>query len=514
VLAELSLAGLIAVVAGLMLVDGTPLVGLLIPGDLVVVSASTVAGWPAVLVAVVAGTAALVSGHAAGYLTGRHYGAHLWASGIGRRIGFERWCRVERTLRNGGDRTLVATPFIPVVNTVLPLLAGALGVRPGRYLLLIVLADAAWIGVWAGVGLGSQQLATLLGAADVALLVSVSVSLAVLMATTLVLRHSHRRAHPRGPVPQARSAQPSPDDGAELPACMAGHVRDAAPAITAAYLDKADDRFTVTTREPVPGVRVVIAADEATIVNSPVLDAALRAQVAAAPEHLVVDLTGVLFLNYHAVVSLVSVHRAAARAGIEFHLVGVDTPAVHRPLRIAGVLRHLDRHRRPSLTDVLADVEADRARTGRASKPEHVLARRTSNQRRRSGMDWPEETLAAVDAADMAEVVGGDGEHRPLGIWAVRVDDAIYVRNWQGQTDGWQAGFRGSGRGTLTVAGVSQAVTAVPVDDPATQTTIDAAYTAKYDNGANAAYVADMVAPAARHTTLRLDPTDHRGLHR
>jgi len=60
VLAELSLPALAAVVAGLMLVDGTPLVGLLIPGDLVVVSASTVEGWPAVLVAVVAWTAALV----------------------------------------------------------------------------------------------------------------------------------------------------------------------------------------------------------------------------------------------------------------------------------------------------------------------------------------------------------------------------------------------------------------------------------------------------------------------
>ena len=151
VLAELSLPALAAVVAGLMLVDGTPLVGLLIPGDLVVVSASTVEGWPAVLVAVAAWTAALVSGHAAGYLAGRHYGAHLWASRIGRRIGFERWCRAERTLRNGGDRTLVATPFIPVVNTVLPLLAGALGVRPSRYLLLIVIADTAWIGVWARV---------------------------------------------------------------------------------------------------------------------------------------------------------------------------------------------------------------------------------------------------------------------------------------------------------------------------------------------------------------------------
>ena len=231
-LAELSLAALIAVVAGLMLVDGTPLVGLLIPGDLVVVSASTVAGWPAVLVAALAGTAALVAGHAAGFLVGRRYGAHLWASRVGQRIGFDRWCRAERTLLHGGDRTLVATPFIPVVNTVLPLLAGALGVRPGRYLLLIVIADAAWIGVWAGVGIGSQQLATLLGAADVALFVSVSVSVAVLLATTLALRHSHRRAHPRDQAPRNPPARPYPDDEAELPACLTAHVQDAASAIT------------------------------------------------------------------------------------------------------------------------------------------------------------------------------------------------------------------------------------------------------------------------------------------
>jgi anti-anti-sigma regulatory factor len=89
-----------------------------------------------------------------------------------------------------------------------------------------------------------------------------------------------------------------------------------------------------------------------------VLDAALRGQLAQAPDHLVVDLGAVRFLNYHAVVSLVSAHRAASRAGIAFHLLGVTTPAVHRPLRIAGVLRHLDRHRRSSLDEVLADVGA------------------------------------------------------------------------------------------------------------------------------------------------------------
>jgi anti-anti-sigma regulatory factor len=82
--------------------------------------------------------------------------------------------------------------------------------------------------------------------------------------------------------------------------------------------------------------------------------AALREQVAAG--HLVVDLSGVRFLNYHAVVALVWAHHAASRAGVAFHLVGADTPAVNRPLRIAGVLRHLDPHRRRSVAEVLADL--------------------------------------------------------------------------------------------------------------------------------------------------------------
>jgi anti-anti-sigma factor len=194
--------------------------------------------------------------------------------------------------------------------------------------------------------------------ADVALLISVSVSVTALLATTLALQRSHRRAHPDGVVSPAHSEQPPPDDGAGLPACVPGHVRDAASAITDAHRPEADGRLTVTTSEPVSGVRVVTAAGEATITNSPVLDAALRAQVAAAPDHLAVDLTGVRFLNYHTVVSLVSVHRAASRAGIAFHLIGTDTPAVHRPLRISGVLRHLDEYRRPSLARVLADVDA------------------------------------------------------------------------------------------------------------------------------------------------------------
>ena len=367
-LAELSLAGLVAVVAGLMLVDGTPLVGLLVPGDLVVVSTSSAAGWPAVLVTVVVGAAALVCGHLAGYLVGRHYGAHLWSSRLGRRIGFARWCRAERTLREGGDRTLVATPFIPVVNTVLPLLAGALGVRPARYLLLIVVADLAWIALWAGVGVGAQQLAVLLGAADVAVPVSVAVSVTVLVATALVLRRSHHRAHRAVPV----AADPVGDPAPELPACVAPPVRSAASALTAGHRDPPDHTFTVTTDEPGPGVRVVTATGEASIRNSPVLDAALRAPFDTAlrapldtagpdlPEHLVVDLSGVRFLNYHAVVALVSAHRAAERAGVGFHLVGTDTRAVGRPLRVAGVLAHLDACRRPSVAAVLADRAATR----------------------------------------------------------------------------------------------------------------------------------------------------------
>jgi anti-anti-sigma factor len=142
-------------------------------------------------------------------------------------------------------------------------------------------------------------------------------------------------------------------------------VRDAASVVTAEHAVRpcgADGRCAVTTGEPAPGVRVVTVTGEATIGHSPVLDAALREQVAALREgpgaggHLVVDLTDVAFLNYHAVVALVWAHRAAARAGVAFHLVGADTPAVNRPLRIAGVLRHLDPHRRRSVAEVLADL--------------------------------------------------------------------------------------------------------------------------------------------------------------
>lgn len=362
VLAELSLVALVAVLAGLMVVDGTPLVGLLVPGDLVVISASTLAGWPGVLVAGLVGAAALVCGHVAAFLVGRHYGAHLWSSRLGRKIGVARWSRAERTLREGGDRTLIATPFIPVVNTVLPLLAGALGVRPSRYLVLIAVADAAWVGVWVAVGAASQQLAALLGAADVALFVSVAVSVLILLVTTLTMRHAHRRAHREVPVPAAVGAGSS--DAPDLPACVSGAVRDAASVVTAEHAVRpcgADGRCAVTTGEPAPGVRVVTVAGEATIGHSPVLDATLREQVAALREqgaagHLVVDLSDVRFLNYHAVVALVWAHRAASRAGVAFHLVGADTPAVNRPLRIAGVLRHLDPHRRRSVAEVLADL--------------------------------------------------------------------------------------------------------------------------------------------------------------
>jgi membrane-associated protein len=355
VLAELSLTALVVVFAGLMLVDAAPLFGLLVPGDLVVVSASTFAGWPAVLLTAAAGMVALVCGHVTGYLLGRHYGAHLWASRLGRRIGFERWCRAERTLRSGGDRTLVATPFIPVVNTVLPLLAGALGVRPARYLLLIALADAAWIAVWTAVGVVSAQLATTLGAADLALLVSGAVSVAVLVLTALTLRHSHRRGHPHRPQSGGPGVEPDSDIGSDLPVCVARPVQEAASTVTAGHrASPVNDPFTVVADEPAPGVRVVTVAGEVTIATSPVLDTELNAQVASGPDQLVVDLSAVRFLNYHAVVTLVTARRAASRAGIAFHLVGADVPAVNRPLRISGVLRHLDTHRHPSLADVLA----------------------------------------------------------------------------------------------------------------------------------------------------------------
>jgi membrane-associated protein len=199
----------------LMLVDGAVLLGLLVPGDLLLVAASSTVGWPRALVAGGAAFIALLAAHLGSFLLGRHTAGRIRTSRLGRRIGFARWCRAEQVLRVGGDWALVATPFLPVVNTVLPVLAGSLGLGWRRFLVLAAVGDLLWVGLWTATGAGAGLLATdgIAGLVE-PLVVSLVVGVAAGAVFGLVLHRAHLSCGPPPAVPRS-VILPAPDGPAQ-----------------------------------------------------------------------------------------------------------------------------------------------------------------------------------------------------------------------------------------------------------------------------------------------------------
>lgn len=124
---------------------------------------------------------------------------------------------------------------------------------------------------------------------------------------------------------------------------------------------------------------------------------------------------------------------------------------------------------------------------------------------------WTADELNRIGGAEELEIAPrrSDGSlGSPVPIWVVRVGDDLYVRSWRGAEGRWFRAARGSREGHITAGGVEREValvdTAGSVDDA-----VDEAYRSKY--GRYASYVAPMVAPEAKATTLKLVPQGSDG---
>lgn len=129
-------------------------VGLLVPGDVVALLAGATAGHPleyaALVGTVVCGS---LAGESAGYLIGRGYGRRLRYSRFGARLGERRWRRAERlALGQDGGWALVTSRFVPVLHSMVPVLAGTLGVPYRRFVAWEVAAALLWGATYLGVG--------------------------------------------------------------------------------------------------------------------------------------------------------------------------------------------------------------------------------------------------------------------------------------------------------------------------------------------------------------------------
>jgi len=134
------------VLAGVaMLLETSVLVGLVVPGDTVVIVAGTAVSSP--LEAVVLGAAVVVGsllGESLGFLLGRYLGPAIRRSRLGRRIGEANWARSERYLERRGGPAIFLSRFLPVLHSLVPLTVGMSRYSYRRFLAWTAPACVVW----------------------------------------------------------------------------------------------------------------------------------------------------------------------------------------------------------------------------------------------------------------------------------------------------------------------------------------------------------------------------------
>jgi len=133
-------------IAGLaVMLETSVLIGLVVPGDTIVIIASLGVDGPveatAMVVAVVIG--ALI-GESIGFALGRWLGPRIRTSWLGRRIGEKNWVRAERYLARRGGIAIFLSRFLPVLHSLVPLTVGMSGYRYRRFLAWTAPACVLW----------------------------------------------------------------------------------------------------------------------------------------------------------------------------------------------------------------------------------------------------------------------------------------------------------------------------------------------------------------------------------
>ncbi|MDF2492946.1 MAG: hypothetical protein K0Q58_1524 [Microbacterium sp.] len=145
--------GLRVVLAGLaMMLETSVLVGLVVPGDTIVIVAGTAVGSP--LQGLLLGIAVVIGsliGETIGYLLGRWLGPAIRASRLGRRIGEANWARSERYLARRGGPAIFLSRFLPVLHSLVPLTVGMSGYSYRRFLAWTAPACVLWASLYIGI---------------------------------------------------------------------------------------------------------------------------------------------------------------------------------------------------------------------------------------------------------------------------------------------------------------------------------------------------------------------------
>jgi len=121
-------------------------------------------------------------------------------------------------------------------------------------------------------------------------------------------------------------------------------------------------------------------------------------------------------------------------------------------------------------------------------------------------MTWSEDDLRKIAEADDLHISpfceDGVTYGTPTWIWSVAVDDALYVRGYNGQNSRWYKAALMQKAGRIIAAGMTKEITFEPVDGPVNDR-IDDAYRTKYHSSP---YLKPIIGAQARSATVKIVP--------
>ncbi|WP_434969382.1 DedA family protein [Microbacterium sp. bgisy207] len=139
--------------AGLaIMLETSVLVGLVVPGDTIVIIAGTAVAtpWEAVALGVTVVIGALI-GESIGFWLGRFLGPRIRYSRVGARIGERNWIRAELYVNRRGGVAIFLSRFLPVLHSLVPLTVGMTGYSYRRFLAWTAPACILWAAIYVSV---------------------------------------------------------------------------------------------------------------------------------------------------------------------------------------------------------------------------------------------------------------------------------------------------------------------------------------------------------------------------
>jgi hypothetical protein len=124
----------------------------------------------------------------------------------------------------------------------------------------------------------------------------------------------------------------------------------------------------------------------------------------------------------------------------------------------------------------------------------------------KSKRGFPKDVVTAIRDGKILRIRAGTKPHRIIGIWAVVVENRVFVRSWSLKQRSWYRAFLEEPVGVIEVDGREIPVRAVFTRSERLKTAVDRAYRDKYNTPGSRHYVRGFARKKRRDTTTELVP--------